>query len=312
MSSAHPNPAALEITSDDLIRQRLRARRISLTGKQPVSSVIAGVHSSRFRGRGVDYVESRNYEIGDDIRNLDWRVTARTGKPHTKVFQEERERPVLVIMDMSDSMYFGTRGCLKVVQAARLTALVGWAAVRRGDRIGCLMYHNGRHYEVRPAGGRRGALRLVNVMVKAGQEFAPGHIAPASGSMEAAVKRARRIARPGSLIFLVSDFYGLTDDCHRHVSYLRQHNDVVACRVVDPIELELPPPGAYPISDGQTQGMLDLRSAPARERYRQFLRDGEQRYTDLCNRHALTRMTLRTPDDPTDALSRVFSYRDAA
>ena len=129
---------------------------------------------------------------------------------------------------------------------------------------------------------------------------------------KSAVKRARRIARPGSLVFLISDFYGLTEDCHRHVSYLRQHNDMVACRIADPIELELPPHGAYPISDGRRQGVLDLRSSAARTRYSEFLCNSEQRYAELCNRHGLTRMTLGTPDDPTDALSRVFSYRDAA
>jgi uncharacterized protein (DUF58 family) len=121
----------IHLTAAELISLRARCHGLRLPMRQPAASALAGAYRSRFRGRGVDFVESRNYQPGDDIRNMDWRVTARTGKPHTKVFQEERERPVLIVLDASPSLYFGTRQRLKSVAAGHLAAVVAWSAVRR-------------------------------------------------------------------------------------------------------------------------------------------------------------------------------------
>ena len=167
--------------------------------RQPAASALAGSYRSRFRGRGVDFLESRNYQPGDDIRNMDWRVTARTGRAHTKVFQEERERPVLVAVDAGPSLFFGTRKRLKSVAAAELAAVIAWAAVRRGDRIGGFLFAPGSHRELRPAGGRRGAMRMIQSLVDwLDPDHAPGlaaehkHGEPLSVVME----RVRHTARP--------------------------------------------------------------------------------------------------------------------
>ena len=124
----------IHLTAAELISLRPRCHALRLPMRQPAASALAGAYRSRFRGRGVDFLESRNYQPGDDIRNMDWRVTARTGRAHTKVFQEERERPVLVVLDASPSLYFGTRRRLKSVAAGQMAAAVAWSAVRRGDR----------------------------------------------------------------------------------------------------------------------------------------------------------------------------------
>lgn len=302
----------IRLQTEDLVRQRLSARRLSLTARTPVSSVIAGVHSSRFRGRGVDFLESRNYEVGDDIRDLDWRVTARTGRPHTKVFQEERERPVLAVVDISASMYFATRGALKVIQASRLAALIGWAAVRRGDRIGALLFDDNDHHEVRPAGGRRGVMRLISQLTRTVNSRGRPPVHPVGPLLDEALQRTRRIARPGSLIFLLSDFYTLGPDSERHLTYLRRHSDLVACRILDDVERTIPPAGTYPISDGRNQGVLDLRRARARTQYREFLNAHETRFVDLCTRLGIARLVMNTTDDPSDVLGRLFRVRAVA
>jgi uncharacterized protein (DUF58 family) len=129
-----PQGDGIHLSAAELIALRPRCHALRLPMRQPAASALAGAYRSRFRGRGVDFVESRNYQPGDDIRNMDWRVTARTGRPHTKVFQEERERPVLIVLDASPSLFFGTRKMLKSVAAGKLAAAVAWAAVRRGDR----------------------------------------------------------------------------------------------------------------------------------------------------------------------------------
>jgi len=257
----------------------------------------------------VDFVESRSYEVGDDIRDLDWRVTARTGKPHTKVFQEERERPVLILLDANPGMYFATRGALKIVQASRLAALAGWAAVRRGDRIGALISSQSDHYEVRPAGGRRGVLRMISILVSRLQQPPPDEFAKRPPPIDEMLKRARRIARPGSLIFLVSDFYHLGDHFERHLTYLRRHSDLIACTVRDPVEQAPPPPGTYPVSNGHNQGVMVLTSSAARLNYQQFIQSQQQALVSVLNKHGITRMDLSTDADVTDAPGRIFRTR---
>ena len=153
-------------SSDELVRCRLQARDLRLDSRLSARSAITGVHASRFRGRGMDYQESRVYQSGDDIRSMDWRVTARTGRAHVKLYQEERERPVVVMVDLGPGMFFATRGAFKSVIAARAAALIGWAAIQNGDRIGALLF-NGGHHEIRPQGGQRGVLRLIRELVTA-------------------------------------------------------------------------------------------------------------------------------------------------
>lgn len=304
------NDSSLTVSAEDLIRLRLSARRVMLYARSPATSVIAGVHASRFRGRGVDFVESRAYEVGDDIRDLDWRVTARTGKPHTKVFQEERERPVLAVIDAHPGMYFATRGALKIVQASRLAALLGWAAVSRGDRIGALICNGDDHHEVRPSGGRRGVLRMINALTRYLDGPEDSEFASQPPAMDQALKRARRIARPGSLIFLISDYYHLGPEFERHLAFLKRHSDVIACRVRDPVEMTPPPPGSYPVSNGLKQGVMALTRSGPRQRFEQFVTEQQQLFTRTLNKQGVTRLDLSTDDDVTDALGRVFKTRD--
>jgi uncharacterized protein (DUF58 family) len=249
VTSADPPTAGVtdgvHISSDELIRLRLRARNFPLDRRLPARSVIAGAHASRFRGRGMDYQESRNYQPGDDIRSMDWRVTARSGQAHVKLYQEERERPVVLMIDLGPGMFFATRGAFKSVIVARAAALLGWAAVANGDRVGALLF-NGRHRELRPLGGQRGVLRLIRELV-AVTDPVQGTTTPASANhLNEALLRLRRVVRPGSLIFILSDFYAIDADTRRHLQRLRQHNDVVACQIVDPLRANRPRPGAMP------------------------------------------------------------------
>ena len=245
----------IHLTAAELIALRPRCHALRLPMRQAAASALAGAYRSRFRGRGVDFLESRNYQPGDDIRNMDWRVTARTGRAHTKVFQEERERPVLVVLDAGPSLFFGTRRRLKSVAAGQFAAAVAWSAVRRGDRIGGFLFAPGRHRELRPAGGRRGAMRVIQGLV---DWLEPGSAAQGEAEpLSAALERVRHAVRPGSLVVVVSDFFSLDENCNRHLSRLRQHNDVIGCQVLDAAEYQLPP-GRYPISDGRQAAILEM------------------------------------------------------
>ncbi|MGV6852357.1 MAG: DUF58 domain-containing protein [bacterium] len=264
-----PDDSIVKVYADDLIHQRLSVRGLKFPPAKRVQSMLAGNHHSQFRGRGVDYMESRHYLPGDDIRNMDWRVTARTGKAYTKVFQEERERPVILLLDCNASMFFATRGSFKSVQAARLAALLGWITTTRGDRIGALAFHGEKHSELRPAGGRRGAMRLVRQLT---QWYNNQPEKPSFSGMGNALARLRSVARPGSLVVVISDFYAMDNSTERHLMRLRHHNDMVFFAVNDPIEQNTPEAASYHLTDGSGQfGSIDLTRTNARQIWREQL-----------------------------------------
>lgn len=296
-----PAGDGIHLTASELIALRPRCHALRLPMRQAAASALAGAYRSRFRGRGVDFLESRNYQPGDDIRNMDWRVTARTGKAHTKVFQEERERPVLVVLDAGPSLFFGTRRRLKSVAAGQMAAAVAWAAVRRGDRIGGFLFAPGKHRELRPAGGRRGAMRMIQGLVDwlQPEQTAEGASEPLSRALE----RVRHTVRPGSLVIIISDFFDLDETCNRHLSRLRQHNDVIGCQVLDAAEHELPL-GRYPITDGDSATILDMAHTASRKRYSEMGLRHLDEPRRLFQKHNCGWLVLNTDDDPVDVLGR--------
>ena len=300
-STALPVAAAvsdgIHPSADELIQLRLLARDLPLRSRQTARSALAGGHRSRFRGRGMDYLESRAYQSGDDIRNMDWRVTARSGHAHVKVYHEERERPLVVMADFGAGMFFATHGAFKSIIAARAAALIAWAAVDNGDRIGALLY-NGKHQELRPAGGQRSALRLIRALVAAADPAGrPAPAAPPGSALNAGLLRLRRVARPGSLVFIFSDFYDIDGDTRQHLQHLRRHNDVVACQILDRLELVPPTAGRYPVQYGEQQGMLDTRSAARRQAWAEHFAARRRALDDLLQQCAVPLIRLTTGDD---------------
>jgi uncharacterized protein (DUF58 family) len=217
------------------------------------------------------------------------------------VFQEERERPVLIVLDASPSLYFGTRRCLKSVVAGHMAAAVAWAAVRRGDRIGGFLFSPGRHREFRPAGGRRGAMRMIQGLVEWLQPQADGN--GETEPLSVALERVRHAVRPGSLVVVISDFFGMDEDCNRHLSRLRQHNDVIGCQVLDAAEYQLPV-GRYPISDGKDATVLDMSQGVSRKRYETMVDQHIEEPRRMFQKHQCGWFVLHTGDDPVEVLGR--------
>lgn len=310
------------IDGDELVALRASGERLRPARTQAARSALAGAHRSRFHGRGMDYRESRHYQPGDDIRNMDWRITARSGHAHVKVFDEERERPVVVLVDLGASMFFASQGVFKSVQAARLAALIGWSAIGHGDRIGALLFTHsgasGQHQELSPAGGRRGQMRLIRALVEAGERELSAPSAAAervaagadSGSgLTTALMRLRRVARPGSLVFLISDFYSSDADSQHHLRRLAQHSDLNAIQVLDALELAPPPPGRYGISDGRRRAVIDTRLRGERERYARELARHHQRVRQLTVENGIGLLPCLTTDDPVERLSELLASR---
>ncbi len=225
---------------------------------------MAGSTLSKFRGRGMDYAESRIYTPGDDIRSIDWKVTARSGKTHTKLYAEERDRPVMTLVDFSPSLYFGTKEAFKSVIAARLAATIAWTAAFNSDRIGGTLLTPQERFDLRPLAGRKGVLALIHALVKA--THTPVSETPDS-SLKQILHHGMRTIRPGSRIFLISDFYQHDQNLERNLSRLRRHNDLILCQIIDPLELKAPPPGLYNISNGRDQARLNTKTSAVRKAY---------------------------------------------
>ncbi len=294
--------SGIEAGVDDLIRLRFRARRLELGIGRRARHSLSGGHGSRFRGRGMEFAESRIYQPGDDVRSIDWRVTARTGRPHTKLFQEERERPVILLVDLGASMFFGTRTAYKSVVAAEAAALIAWAAMGGGDRVGALVAGRSGHMELKPVAGRRGVLRVLHALAALGRPSADDE--ERGIGLRDSLLRARHVARPGSLLVIISDFYGLDDDAAAHLTRMRQHNDMLACWIYDALEREPPPPGRYRVSDGWQTATLDTLSGNVRSRYLEsFGAEAEELRTTL-GRLAIPLLPIATGDDVAETLRR--------
>ncbi|MFY9180658.1 MAG: DUF58 domain-containing protein [Venatoribacter sp.] len=253
-----------EIRVEQLVALRKVAPLLPVYKQKKVVNDLSGRYRSSLRGRGMDYSEVRQYQAGDDLRSMDWRVTARTGMAHVKVFHEERERPVLVVCDLRANMFFGSKRALKSVVAGDVTSLLAWAAVEAGDRIGALIFNDQKEWDIRPKTGSKAVLKIIKEL---GQQQ-PTPAQNAEQRMEQICRHLRRVATPGSCIYFISDFLGFNAACQQQLFQVVRHSDIIALQITDPLEQELPPPGQYLISDGQQNYLVDSRQKNAREQYR--------------------------------------------
>lgn len=300
------------ISLQDLIMQRYNARLIEYALQRRSVAGISGLHLSKMRGRGIDFEEFRPYQAGDDIRTIDWRVTARTGTPHTKVFREERERPVIVAVDQSASMFFGSRHAFKSVIAAQAAAIFAWLAVDNGDRVGGLVHSDGLHTLVKPRRSRRSALHLLNEIQRYNSALAEPdrqrlarREATGAAGLANALNQMRRITKPGSTLYLISDFSSIDDAGMQFLNQISRHNNVVCCFVYDELEETLPLPGYYGITDGQESGTLNTFDRKARETYHQLFTRRYEALRDDLNRLKIPMLTLRTDQS---VLERIQSW----
>ena len=281
-----------------------------------VRSELSGPYVSVFKGRGVAFAESRPYQAGDEVRYMDWRVTARTGKPHTKVYHEDRERVILNWVDLRPAMFFATRGTFKAVLAARCAALIAWAAVLHGDRLGGLLFSETAHREIPPARGNRSVLQFIGRMAA----FVPDRWVVAHPltrdaqpdnarviqTMEESLIRLRRVTRPGSQLFLFSDFTLLKEREKIHVAQLARQNDLVMVCFHDPLERALPAPGGYVVEEGGNRFLLDSRPARTRRQYQEHFQKRIEDLQRFCRQNGIILLPCSTTEDGVSVMRRSF------
>lgn len=253
----------------------------------------------------MEFAESRVYQPGDDVRNIDWPVTARTGDTHTKLFAEEKERPVLIGLDARPAMFFATRGRFKSVLAAEFAAFISWAALQAGDRVGGELFQVGSHREYRPRRGKRSLLHMLQGMT----ELEPELVTDETGTMGAPIGRIRQIAHPGSLVCLISDFRGFDARAESQLVQIARHSRVILIHLYDRLELQLPRHGHYRVS----QGVRSLSLATDNPRLQQIYADRYVRRTShlqrLCHQQNITWLDCATDESPLLLLQKVFGRR---
>lgn len=288
-------PSPVAVSTEELIRLRHAARGLGIR-RDRIRNPQSGANLAPFKGRGMEFEESRRYQNGDDVRSLDWRVTARTGKPYTKIFREERERPVYFCVDLRRPMFFATRGAFKAVQASRAAALLAWGALNAGDNVGGLIFAEGAHRELRAGRGKRATLRLLNALSRHAAWSADLRIPPTPGSAAGAraLLRLRHVARPGSLIFVLSDFSQFDSTAAAHLKALTKHNEVVLVWVTDPLERELPPAARYTVTDGRNNLSFDAGQDDARVSHRAKFEQRQATLDELVREHRMRLIALST------------------
>lgn len=254
-----------------------------------VWSQLNGQHNSQQKGRGMNFSEVRLYQAGDDVRSIDWRVTARTGKTHTKLFTEEREQPVMLMLDLSPSMKFGSQLLLKSVQTTHFASLLSWLAVNQQDRIGAVIYNGLSLRECKPTARQQGPLRIIHALIEAHQQMLVAQHVPLSREgWQGALRHLHHLCPKGSDIAIVSDFYSLSMDDKQMLSQLRQHNRVQFVLVFDPLEQgQTAFRGREWVSDDLQTAWLDFSATRTRERLAQQYQTHQEFVADLTRSLAI-------------------------
>lgn len=280
---------------DALIRLQFEARGFSFLPRQPVNSVLFGRHASRVRGRGLNFEELRNYEAGDDIRNVDWKATARTGSPQVRVYNEERDRSVWLLVNQRQCMFFGSQHRTKAVTAAEVVALAAWRVTGLGDRVGAIIYNDRQIQVVRPRNSKQHVMRILKAVVDmnhAMHEHRTDEAAP--DQFDAALQTLLAEVRHDALICLIGDGSGVSDGSVERVTRLNAHNDVLMTLIYDPMEAELPDAGVLAMRSGAHEVTFDSTDRRLRSAYSDAFRQRLAALQQLSLHHEIPLLQIDT------------------
>ena len=291
---------------DDLIRVRFKARDFSFMPRQPVTSILSGRYASRLRGRGLNFEEMRRYLPGDDVRTIDWRVTARTRQPHVRVYTEEKDRAVLLLVDQRANMFFGSRDRMKSVTAAELAALGAWRALDVGDRVGAVVFNDTEVTDLRPQRSQQAVMSILGTVVEMNQRLRVGtDIEPNPGMLNEALRKAVRLAPHDVLVVIISDFFGVDSETERLSASLARHNDVLGLLVHDPLRLN-PQGRSISVSDGKLQMQMDLANEKLREKLAEDYRLEQERITHFLKKLSAPLLLVSNEGDVVKQVRRLL------
>ncbi|WP_033956131.1 DUF58 domain-containing protein [Psychroserpens jangbogonensis] len=305
-SKRNDNPKIF-LSLEHLLKFELFSSIINLgTGKQKSNSVLSGRYASRFRGRGLDFEESRPYVIGDDVRNIDWSVTAKTGKTHTKVFTEEKEKPAFIFVDQSTSMGFGSNNKTKAVVAGELASIIAHKIKKGGDRIGGMVY-SGHNYElVTPKRDSRNIIHFLQKIVEANQTIYEPKPVDFENSLTDIFAKINNIVSHDFTVFIISDFHRYNDSVLQYLSQLSLHNDLVLIKVFDTMEEHIPNEKIV-ITDRTNQINLNGKSKPLKEKLKTDFNSNYKNFKSELEKYNINIFSINTTTPIEQQLIEVFS-----
>ncbi len=271
--TAQTSTSGVYVSVEDLVALEATARDLTFVQKTSVQQPLVGRHPSRMRGRGLTFEELREYLPGDDIRTIDWRVTARTNKPFVRIYGEEKERPALIVTDQRTNMFFGSRRAMKSVTAAEAAALCAWRVLGSSDRVGGFVFNDSQVDELRPHRSRESVIALANQIAAMNQSLnARTPENRGTDQLDRVLQTVANVAHHDHLIIIISDFDGHSPQTRDLLLRLTVRNDVIAILVYDPFLLELPTAGEMVVSGGSMQAELAFQQAKARSAIGDFAR----------------------------------------
>ena len=283
---------------NELRRLQFKTRGFSFMPKQPANSLLSGKHVSKLRGRGLNFEELRHYRPGDDIRSMDWKVTQRTGKPHVKVYTEEKERNVYLVVDQRINMFFGSSHKMKSVIAAELAALMAWRVVETGDRVGAVVYNNDGITVLPAKRGRAHVVNLLAAIIKKNHQLhlstsQPSH-SDNSNSFNRMLEKLRAITGHNALVIFIGDGHDWNEQSTDHIKQIRQHNEIIACHVFDPLELDLPKMAQMVVSDGKQQIQFSSKDKIMQQKYQAEIARQLKVYDDTAKKYRIPLLSIDT------------------
>jgi uncharacterized protein (DUF58 family) len=307
MSDGAPLDAGVYVDLDQLIALEQKGRKVSLLPRQPVHSLLSGRYASRMRGRGLNFEEIRDYRSGDDVRSIDWKVTARLQSPHVRVFDEERDRQGLLVVDQRLSMFFGTRRAMKSVTAAEIAAVVAWRILSVGDRVGGIVFNDRSIEEVRPQRSRRIVLQYLTKLAEQNQALGVGRgITRDATMLNRALDRIRRVAPHDATVVIFSDFDGADETTRHAIAALAAHNTVIAVLIHDPSQSELPAAGRMTVTDGELQIALDVAHGSTRQNILDMSKIRLRNVLEWTRDFGVPVLPLSTAEEPVNQLHHLL------
>ncbi len=292
-----------------LTRLKYQAKRFSFLPRQPVRSLLAGRKASRLRGRGLNFEEIRNYLPGDDIRSIDWKVTARMRKPHTRVYTEERDRPTLLVIDQRVGMFFGSRVTMKSVTAAEVAALAAWRSLDVGDRVGAIVFNDSDTVVVKPRRSSKTVMQILQAVVQQNTALSANGTTPADpGRLNTILGEACRISTHDTLVCIISDFHGNDETTRRLLNRLARHNDIIAAFVFDPLEAEFPNAGHLVAGDGTKQIEFNSADDKLRRGFAKAFEDRLEKARQFLLRRQIPVLPLRTDLPVVEQVAKLLGH----
>lgn len=297
------------VSVEGLLQLRHVAKDLILEANHKSVAMMDGDSRTSFRGRGMEFSEVRPYQAGDDVRNIDWRVTARTQKPYTKLFQEERERPVYILVDQRAPMFFGSVTQFKSVFAAKIAATIAWAALQNNDRIGALIFGDARQTDSRARRGKHSVLGLLHQLVEYNHALESPVALQKDNAMEDMLHDIRRVAKPGSAVFILSDFHDIHRACQEPLAILSRHCDVTAIHIYDELEAKLPANALLSITDGHRKLNLNGQTHAFAHQYQQTFEAQRLLTRKVCHQAGIRFASSHVSGSVTDLVQDLFCAR---